>query len=71
MAEENILIQKNTLESLIDYQEGSVVSKTIIGKKTGTITLFAFDKSIQHPMMPWFMLLTERPKLLLQVMRWF
>ena len=44
MAEENILIQKNNLESLIDYQKDSVVSKTIIGKKTGTITLFAFDK---------------------------
>ena len=44
MAEENILIQKNNLESLLDYQKDSVVSKTIIGKKTGTITLFAFDK---------------------------
>jgi quercetin dioxygenase-like cupin family protein len=33
----------NNLESLIDYQKGSVVSKTIIGKKTGTVTLFAFD----------------------------
>jgi quercetin dioxygenase-like cupin family protein len=31
------------LESLIDYQDGSVVSRTIIDKKTGTITLFAFD----------------------------
>jgi quercetin dioxygenase-like cupin family protein len=28
---------------LIDYQEGSVVSRTIIDKKTGTVTLFAFD----------------------------
>jgi quercetin dioxygenase-like cupin family protein len=32
------------VESLINYQNGSVVSKTIIGKKTGTVTLFAFDK---------------------------
>jgi quercetin dioxygenase-like cupin family protein len=32
------------LESLIDYQEGSVVSRTIIKKKTGTVTLFAFDQ---------------------------
>jgi quercetin dioxygenase-like cupin family protein len=29
---------------LIDYQEGSVVSKTLIDKGIGTITLFAFDE---------------------------
>jgi quercetin dioxygenase-like cupin family protein len=27
---------------MIDYQAGSVVSKTIIDKPTGTVTLFAF-----------------------------
>jgi len=32
------------LKSLIDYQAGSVVSRTLIDKKVGTITLFAFDK---------------------------
>ena len=32
------------LVDAIDYQEGSVVSKTIINQKTGNITLFAFDK---------------------------
>ena len=32
------------LEALIDYQKGSVVSKTLIDKDVGTITLFAFDK---------------------------
>ena len=42
--EKNILEEKNNLESLINYQKDSVVSKTIIGKKTGTVTLFAFDK---------------------------
>jgi len=31
------------LGDLLDYQEGSVVSRTIIKKSTGTITLFAFD----------------------------
>jgi quercetin dioxygenase-like cupin family protein len=31
------------LSELIDYQEGSVVSREIISKKTGTVTLFAFD----------------------------
>ena len=33
------------LLELIDYQEGSVVSRTIIDKKTGTVTLFAFDQN--------------------------
>jgi quercetin dioxygenase-like cupin family protein len=29
---------------MIGYQEGSVVSREVISKKTGTVTLFAFDK---------------------------
>jgi len=33
-----------SLIDLVDYQEGSVVSKTLMEKKTGTVTLFAFDK---------------------------
>jgi quercetin dioxygenase-like cupin family protein len=32
------------LADLIDYQEGAIVSRTIIDKKTGTVTLFAFDE---------------------------
>ena len=32
-------------QELIDYQEGSVVSRTLIDKKTGTVTLFAFDEN--------------------------
>lgn len=32
------------MEELISYQEGSVVSRTLINKSTGTVTLFAFDK---------------------------
>jgi quercetin dioxygenase-like cupin family protein len=31
--------------SLIEYQQGSVVSRTIVDRKAGTITLFAFDKN--------------------------
>lgn len=31
------------LKSLISYQEGSVVSKTLIDRGIGTITLFSFD----------------------------
>jgi quercetin dioxygenase-like cupin family protein len=33
----------NAAES-IDYADGSVVSKTIIKKTTGTVTIFSFDK---------------------------
>lgn len=29
---------------LVDYQDGSVVSKELIKKEKGTVTLFAFDK---------------------------
>jgi quercetin dioxygenase-like cupin family protein len=32
------------VEDLIDYQENSVVSREIIRKETGTVTIFAFDK---------------------------
>jgi quercetin dioxygenase-like cupin family protein len=32
------------MSELIGYQEGSVVSRAIIDRKTGTVTLFAFDK---------------------------
>ena len=31
------------LLDLIEYQEGSVVSRTIVDKPAGTVTLFAFD----------------------------
>lgn len=31
-------------EDLIDYQGGAVVSREIIRKETGTVTIFAFDK---------------------------
>ena len=32
------------IENLIEYQEDSVVSREIIRKETGTVTIFAFDK---------------------------
>lgn len=32
------------VESMIEYQEGSVVSMEVIKKELGTVTLFAFDK---------------------------
>lgn len=37
-------VQPQKLIGMVDYQEGSVVSKTLIKKKTGTVTLFAFDQ---------------------------
>jgi len=32
------------LAEFVEYQKGSVVSKELIGKKAGTVTLFAFDE---------------------------
>ncbi|NJE06334.1 cupin domain-containing protein [Thermococcus sp. M36] len=32
------------LKELVEYQEGSIVSRTLLDKKTGTVTLFAFDR---------------------------
>ena len=32
------------LTDLVNYQEGSVVSRTIVKRATGTVTLFAFDE---------------------------
>jgi quercetin dioxygenase-like cupin family protein len=32
------------MTDLVDYQKDSVVSRTIVDKKAGTVTLFAFDK---------------------------
>ena len=31
------------LKSLVDYQEGAVVSREVINKPAGTVTIFAFD----------------------------
>jgi quercetin dioxygenase-like cupin family protein len=36
--------QAAKLNDLITYQEASVVSRTLIDKKAGTVTLFAFDE---------------------------
>ena len=37
-------MQLSKLVDMVNYQDGSVVSKEIIKKETGTVTLFAFDK---------------------------
>jgi quercetin dioxygenase-like cupin family protein len=36
--------QPQTLADLVDYAADSVVSKTILDKPVGTLTLFAFDR---------------------------
>ena len=44
MEEYRLIGEPVRLKELVNYQEGAVVSRTIIDKKTGTVTLFAFDK---------------------------
>lgn len=39
-----IVAKSQNLSGLIEYSKDSIVSKTIIDKTTGTLTLFAFDK---------------------------
>ena len=40
----NVDAQINELVDLVNYQDGSVVSRTLIDKDAGTVTLFAFDE---------------------------
>ncbi|MCI5144790.1 MAG: cupin domain-containing protein [Candidatus Electrothrix sp. AR3] len=37
-------LKENNLLEMVAYQEDAVVSKTILNKLTGTVTLFAFDQ---------------------------
>lgn len=39
------LNEANKISDLIEYQKDSVVSKTLIKKEKGTITIFAFDQA--------------------------
>lgn len=39
----DLLAKVASLEELIAYQTGAVVSRTLIKKSAGTVTLFAFD----------------------------
>ncbi len=41
---DNLLGQVLKLNDMLQYQEGSIVSRTIVNKPAGTCTLFAFDK---------------------------
>ena len=41
----NILMAESAqMAALVDYQSGTVVSRTIIERNAGSVTLFAFDK---------------------------
>ena len=40
-----LMAQAVSLADLIEYQTGSVVSRTLIDKTVGTVTVFAFDES--------------------------
>jgi quercetin dioxygenase-like cupin family protein len=42
--QEDLKSKTLTIDDLINYQEGSVVSREIVKKETGTVTIFAFDK---------------------------
>ncbi len=41
---QDIIGNQIKLDSLVEYQQGAIVSKEIIRKNTGTITLFAFGR---------------------------
>lgn len=41
---DNLLGQVHALDALAAYQDGSVVSREILKKQSGTVTVFAFDE---------------------------
>jgi quercetin dioxygenase-like cupin family protein len=41
---EDLISKVLVINDLLQYQEGTVASRMIVFKKTGTITLFAFDE---------------------------
>jgi len=42
--DESLLAQPLGLSNLVDYQEGSIVSRAVIKQEKGNVTLFAFDQ---------------------------
>jgi len=41
---DDLVAKVNRLKDLVAYQEGAVVSRTLIDKPVGTVTLFSFDE---------------------------
>ncbi len=44
MEEKSLVAQTINLKELTEYQKDAVVSKEILNKETGTVTIFAFDR---------------------------
>ena len=44
MEQEDIRGEARSLSGLVEYQEGAVVSRTLLKKERGSVTLFAFDQ---------------------------
>ena len=44
MGTDDIIGKTIPLAGMVEYQSGAVVSRTLIDKPVGTVTLFAFDK---------------------------
>ena len=42
--QEELISRALPMATMVAVQPGAVVSRTLIGKKSGTVTLFAFDK---------------------------
>ena len=42
--DKDLLAKVANLAGMVEYQDGAVVSRTIMDKPTGTLTLFSFDK---------------------------
>jgi len=43
-SEDDLLARSLPLEGLVQYQPAAVVSRTVLNRPTGTVTLFAFDQ---------------------------
>ncbi len=43
VGENKFMSQASQLADLVEYQDGAIVSRTLIDKEVGTVTLFAFD----------------------------
>ncbi len=44
MGQGNVYDEVRCLSGLVEYQDGAVVSRTLLKKSTGSVTLFAFDQ---------------------------
>jgi quercetin dioxygenase-like cupin family protein len=44
-ARDDLVAKATKLAELVKYQKDAVVSRTLIDKETGTVTLFSFDES--------------------------